>query len=61
MQTSFCTKLSCYTFTVKYTEYQIISHDGKPMFAVIPYDEYTVLIERLTKLIIFRAGSKDSD
>ena len=30
----------------EHTDHQIINHDGKPMFAVIPYDEYTDLIER---------------
>ena len=28
------------------TEPQIIHHDGKPMYAVIPYDEYTDLLRR---------------
>ena len=28
------------------TEPQIIHHDGKPMYAVIPYDEYTALLRR---------------
>ena len=29
-----------------HTEPQIIHHDGKPMYAVIPYDEYTALLRR---------------
>ena len=28
------------------TEPQIIHHDGKPMYAVIPYNEYTALLRR---------------
>lgn len=28
------------------TEPQIIHHDGKPMYAVIPYDEYTALLRK---------------
>jgi DNA-binding XRE family transcriptional regulator len=30
----------------EHTEHQIINHDGKPMFAVIPYNDYMDLIER---------------
>jgi len=30
----------------EHTDHQIISNDGKPMFAVIPYDEYMDLIDR---------------
>jgi len=30
----------------EHTEHQIIKHDGKPMFAVIPYNDYIDLIER---------------
>lgn len=29
-------------------EPQIIRHGGKPMFAILPYDEYTALVEQAT-------------
>lgn len=29
------------------TNHQIITHNGKPAFAVIPYDEYVELMERM--------------
>lgn len=32
------------------TEPQIIHHDGKPMYAVIPYDEYTALLRKAEEM-----------
>ena len=33
-----------------HTEPQIIHHDGKPMYAVIPYEEYTALLRRVEEV-----------
>ena len=33
-----------------HTEPQINHHDGKPMHAVIPYDEYTALLRKVEAL-----------
>lgn len=36
------------------TEPQIIHHDGKPMYAVIPYDEYTALLRKAEESVVDR-------
>ena len=33
-----------------HTEPQIIHHDGKPMYAAIPYNEYTALLRKAEEM-----------
>ena len=41
------------------TEPQIIHHDGKPMYAVIPYEEYTSLLRRAEENIEHRRPDEE--